>query len=963
MALLEPIRALAITFLLLESAVGARAGDPPAVEWLRGSGKDLQICLRGEVFDADGQPATGVKLTGSMNGTVSNIPLTPSVDGRQFKIWIPVNQPNWYSMWLKATSAKNDHVAYKTFGEYELRQAAIDGIKLTLQSPTRHVQVKVTHQGQPVSGAKVKAEIGFGADLQSTTNADGVARFDLLPRQELQHLTAWTDDHRIGGYSFDRSPPRDPNVDAHIVELSKCRDQKLRFVDDRGAPIPGINFAIQVATPPPNYNFIGSNDHSHMTTNAAGEAVYEWFPEWDKAHFYADIDRGTWVRDGNEPAIVDGVAIFKLKKGQARKHVAGRVTSTSTGAGGLFVTLYSFQGERARYSDVVSTFTDPDGSFALDVLPDETYCAYVSDSRWVGKVIDLIPYDSAADKLTSPELSITEGQEVEVLVTSGPKKQPFPNLTVSFRTNHDFTWREKGETKNGSVGPQWWATTNESGIATTRTLPGKLEVSVYTPRWRTEKTVDVVGDEPMKIQLHRNIDEKRIVTGRLVLDPRVSASLIGAVIKIGSVDSNYEDQQTVTCTKDGAFAFATFATTFGIIGTTQDGKAAGSAVVKDANAPIELRLHPTSDYLGQLLGKDNRPAVNHHVFAMLRLEGKKEPGSWFPKSFEAKRIDTTTDREGKFTLPGIPILTKVNVYTFAEGNSNNWDSLGPIYFEPGESRPRTISRLPKSSNARNNLPLAEQFKETLRDCALSGFRPMLIISGNGKGVSSFVNQNYTNWDLNKDIYSFMPIETPLDATSLEPTDATFLKERKWPLPQEGHVTAIALDDQGKELARLDTDIKRPNAAFEVADFLHHQAPATADAEAKWNAAFAEAKQTNRRVWVHLCQRTYSPSLHLARWLDDERELLNKDYVMLKIDNLRDQGAARVAERITRGELYGVYAIFDSNRKMLIDNKGPLGNIGYPGDIEGKKHLRKMLLATRQKLSDAEIDQLVNSVGN
>jgi hypothetical protein len=963
MALLQHFRALVIIFLFSANAVSAGAADPPAAEWLRGSGKDLQICLKGEVVDADGQPATGVKLAGSMNSTASKVQLAPSVDGHRFKIWIPANKPHWYSMWLKAASANNDHVAYKTLGEYELRQAAIDGIKLTLQAPTRHVSVKVIHKGRPVAGAKVKAEIRFGADLQSTTNADGVARFDLLPRQELQRLTAWTDDYQVGGYSFDRSPPRDPNVDAYIVELSNCRDQKLRFVDERETPVTGVKFELQIATAPPDYNFIGSNDHSRMTTDAAGEAVYQWFPDWDKAHLYADIDRGPWVRDGNEPKIVDGVAIFKLKKSKARKHVAGRVVSTSTGAGGFYVTLYSFQGEQARFSDVLSTFTDPDGSFALDVLPDATYCAYVSDSRWVGKIIDLIPCDSATDKLTSPELSVAEGQDVEVLVTSGPKKQPVPNLSVSFQTNHDFTWREKGETKNGTVGPQWWAMTNESGIATTRTLPGKLEISVYTPRWRTEKTVDIPSGEPMKIQLHRNIDEKRIVTGRLVLDAGVSASLTGAVIQIGSVDSNYEDEQTVTCTKDGAFAFATFATTFGIIGTTQDGKAAGSAVVKNAAAPIELRLHPTSDYLGQLLGKDSRPAANRHVFAMLRLEGKKEPGSWFPKSFEAKRIDATTDREGKFILRGIPILTKVNVYTFADGNSNNWDSLGPIYFEPGESRPRTISRLPKAANARNTLPLAERFKETLRDCALSDYRPLLIVAGDGKGVFSFVSQNYTNWDANKDIYSFIPIETPIDAKSLEPVDAAFLKERKWPLPQAGHVTAIALDDHGKELGRLDTDIKRPEAAGEVADFLHHQSPARADAEAKWNAAFAEAKQSNRRVWVRLCQRTYSPSLQLSRWLDDEHELLNKDYVMLKIDDLRDQNAARVAERITRGELYGVYAIFDPSGKMLIDNTGPLGNIGYPGDIEGKKHLRKMLLATRQKLSDAEIDQLVNSVGD
>ena len=70
----------------------------------------------------------------------------------------------------------------------------------------------------------------------------------------------------------------------------------------------------------------------------------------------------------------------------------------------------------------------------------------------------------------------------------------------------------------------------------------------------------------------------------------------------------------------------------------------------------------------------------------------------------------------------------------------------------------------------------------------------------------------------------------------------------------------------------------------------------------------------------------------------------------------------VVERITGGEPYGVYAIFDSSGKMLIDNTGPLGGIAYPGNIEGKKHLRKMLLATRQNLSDAEIEQLVGSVG-
>ena len=488
-----------------------------------------------------------------------------------------------------------------------------------------------------------------------------------------------------------------------------------------------------------------------------------------------------------------------------------------------------------------------------------------------------------------------------------------------------------------------------------------MEVSVYTPRWRTEKTVTVASGEPFKIQLHRKIDEKRIITGRLVLDPGVSASLIGAMIRIGSLDSDYEDLQTVTCTKDGAFAFATFASAIGIAASTQDGKAAATKVVNDLNSPIELRLRPTSDYLGQLLGEDNRPAANRRVFAALRLEGKKDPGSWFPTSFEPKRIETTTDSEGNFTLRSIPSQTKINTYAFTDVESNHTVSLGTIYFEPGESRPRTISRLPKTLEDRDSLPLAERFKETLRDCALSGFRPMLIVAGKGERVTKFVNRNYMNYRANKDIYSFMQISVPDNAESLEPTDAEFLKERKWPLPQEGHVVAYAFDDQGKELGHLDIDIRRPEAASEVADFIHHNAPAIDDAEAKWNAAFAEAKRFNRRVWVRICQRNYSPCFKLARWLDEQRGLLDKDYVLLKIDNVRDQNAARVVERVTHGEPYGVFAIFDSGGKMLIDSKGSLGNVGYLGDIEGKKQLRKMLLATRQNLSDAEVDELVNSV--
>jgi len=967
MPLSSQIHLIAVATLVLAARVPAvLAVEHQSVDWLRGSGKDLELRLRGEVFDADGKPATNIQVAGSMNATIRDQPLEPAIDGHRFELWIPVNQPHWYSIWLRVTSADSDRVAYKTFNEYQLRQAAIDGIKLTLESPTRQANIKVTDQGHPVAGAHVKADLVFGVELRSTTGPNGIATLALLPQQDLSILTAWTDDHRVGGFTFDRSPPRDPEADEHVIELSKCRDQKMRFVAENGSPVPAVSFELQIATPPPHYNYIGSTEHSRMTTDADGEAVCRWFPDWEKLHFYADINETDWIVE-REPTMVDGVAVFTLKKRKPRKQITGRVvsTGTTTGPGGFYVSLRSFQGEREHHSDLDSAFSDLDGTFSVSVLPDATYCAYVQDEKWVGKIIDVLPYESAVDKLTPPELTIAAGQPVEVIVTSGPRNVPVANLTVSFFREHDYSWQENGEKQNGVGGPQWWATTDESGRATTHTLPGEFRASVYTPRWRTEKTIDVVANKLAKIMLHREIDEKRTVSGRIVLDADAGGSLDDVEIHVASLDGNYEDEQSLKCKAHGLFSFDTFASEVGIFACTSDGKAAGSIITKDLAWRIKLPLLPTSEYHGQLLGNGDQPLVSHPVHAYIRLEGKKSKDQQFAKIFDVKRIDTKTDEQGNFTLQGVPCQMKVMLMADAIDGSDDSAYIGEIYLEPNESRPRTVSHLAKPAAAEIKVPLAERYRTTLRDCSLAGYRPMIIIADDSERASRFVNQNYASYETNNDVYPFMQIIVTGGKVPLEPADAAFLQKRNWSLPQAGHVFAYTIDADGKELGRQHIFVDESGAAEEVAKFIHQHAPAPQDATEKWTAAFDEAERTNRRVLARVSQRYCGPCFGMTRWLDDQRELLEKDYVMLKIDDVRDTNGKDVAERLVRGQHVGVpfFAILDASGTLLIDSNGPLGNVGNPSGIEGKKQLRKMLLETRQNLTDAELEHLVESAGS
>ncbi len=89
--------------------------------------------------------------------------------------------------------------------------------------------------------------------------------------------------------------------------------------------------------------------------------------------------------------------------------------------------------------------------------------AHVDDARWVGAMIDLVPYESATNIVHAPELSIAEGQPVEVIVTTGPNKRPLANLAVTFRREHEYSWLENGEKKHGIGSSDSWVTTDEIG--------------------------------------------------------------------------------------------------------------------------------------------------------------------------------------------------------------------------------------------------------------------------------------------------------------------------------------------------------------------------------------------------------------------------------------------------------------------------------------------------------------------
>jgi Thioredoxin-like len=940
------------------SQVGQTRPAKPA--WLEGAGNELRIKLGGAIRDETGAPAKGCKLTVTFRTQFTSTNLPVLIKGNLFQVWVPVGRPGWFYFDLAAASADGRRLARTGLNSFQLREAAIEGLELTVKPPERFLAVTVVEKSSPVRDAFVIAEVG-GATFTGKTNDKGVARFPLMNRDKLIRLTAWTDDFKIGGYHFNRKPPRDPAGSQFTIELEKCRSQLIRVVNDVAkTPIPNLDFVLIVGTGPSDYQYVGQTPGCEMRTNGKGEAGYRWFPDWKSHGSYIEFGDPRWVKAADQKTDHDAI-IFKLKRSQfdARKRVVGRVASTGTRPAGFFVEMWSFQGEEEHNCDVLYAFTDENGTFAADYLPGATYCICVNDARYVSNIIDLIPYDPASGK-SEPLLTISEGRPVEVAITAGRAKTPVAHESINLETPHEYSWLEKGSSHNGRGGRRWTVTTNEQGKARTFALPGeKLEGSIYTPDWRAQASADVNPDGVTRLEFHRAVAAARKISGRLLLPPNVAANLNEAVVELGSIDGETDERSNCKTNAKGEFTFESKASRIGVYARTKDRKAAGVARLGDLDRPLDVTLQPTNEFRGQLLGRDGRPAKKRAVHAAVNV-GKFDFSKLGQTNFVAATLDATTDEEGNYSFRGLPCNASINLSVTLDGPDRD-TRLDEVYLLPEETRPRMISRLGRPAR---KVSFAERYEGILRDCRLSTFGAMVILYRPDEGAKQFVTANFKSHETTIEVAAFMQIEAPLERESVSEISA-FARSKNWPLPEKGKVFALAMDPTGHELGRIEIELKDPAGPKRAAEFIRKHAPAPADAREKWEHAFALAQQSGRNVWVRISQRYCGPCFRLARWLDDQKTLLSQDYVFLKIDDWRDLHGAEVADRLTGHERQGIpfCAIFDPTGKMLITSESPLGNIGHPEGFEGKRHIRKMLLATRTRLTDPQIDEIVNSLSD
>jgi beta-lactamase regulating signal transducer with metallopeptidase domain len=207
----------------------------------------------------------------------------------------------------------------------------------------------------------------------------------------------------------------------------------------------------------------------------------------------------------------------------------------------------------------------------------------------------------------------------------------------------------------------------------------------------------------------------------------------------------------------------------------------------------------------------------------------------------------------------------------------------------------------------------------------------------------------------------------------ESTTRAFLDRYQVKAPPEGDVTLAALDIDGHLVGQTTGKqlfAENKPAAKPLTKWLLANAPKMPDAKRLYTAALAQARRENKCVLL-LETATGSASgycYRLSRYLEENKNLLEKDYVCLKID-VRYANASKVIELVRDydpNELYRMQGlslpwmvILDADGHPAASGTSPRGNIGLPDTAQETSYFAWMLRATAQRLTGDEITTLVS----
>ncbi len=942
-----------------------------------GESKVNTITICGSIVGADGEPRSNATVT------VAGLPEAPrwssDSEGR-FQIELPLTRAR--GAILLATSSDNMR-GYVVLPWQIDDDNPLPPQEIELKS-VRVIEVKVVdRQGDPTAGVKTSVVSGYKVMAQGETDSGGAVTVRVPEGMPLQFILADAGSRGVDYVAFRRpgTPASDPYQlsqdygEPIALELSPTRKLIVRAVDHDGKPVPDATVTPWYVRLPKKGEMANLGSLWLKTTDDKGVAAYDSIPTeherrlniWlHKAGFVAR-ERILFDPKSSEDELVATLLPLVSVRGRVVLPDGSPAAGITIRACGRGHEIDGFRG---------TTTTGEDGTFQIDVNPDE-YCLFAAgNEKWASPVVARIV--RLGQSVDAVELKLQRATRVFGRMTAGESTEPVADAYVQLYSkagNEYYKLPEDQRLPNPkdsrtAILPRivLGGKTDASGRFEFFTGPGDYYLIGQdvpdAPKFK------IVGEKEVEVNLRGKQVATGTITGRVVMHDNRDRG-VAEVRVFGYPEESSGRNLDATTDKDGRFEDRR-KTSVQIVGVFSEDHSLGTIARVERDAEdVLLILAPTTTLRGNLIDEaTDKPAATREVGVYVHI-GKK--GEAFQTGFRRKDM---TDEAGRFEITGLVpgrhyMLQLVNERD-REGNARSWQKVGEA--KPTEAgildlgvvlleKSRTVRTIEEQTTAAFAGDAVKRIEQKLADAKLGYQQVLLVVAGS---ESEPVKQLFgARYDFSQGTGEFRSAFADYTIVGVSPDRLDAVKDYELETPPtDGATFAILSPEQGL-IASVDFEEISEDGKLTrklLREFLTSRRAPLPDARKQYDAALAEALQSDKRVLVQVSGPGCPPCVLLSRYLDGKHDLVAKDYVYLKLDSRMPNGPELIAE-LRKGREGGIpwMVILVADGQELISGDSEEGNIGYPGSEVGSAHFEKMLRETRRRLTDDELSELLSEL--
>ncbi len=700
------VAALAVVFLTAGAAASTvrfeEAEQPPAVA----SSKPLdptKTRIEGVVVDEAGKPAGDV-LVRSWSLWGASPATRTGADGR---FVLDVDVQSWPPTSLLASNADGSLQAIERgAGLYLYSIDRIVKASLVLKA-ARSTVVRVTDlRGDPVADAAVEIDNDFAPWWQGRTDGNGEARFLIPADVKARTVFAFK-----SGMGFDSLEDEEfwPGLEAQFLSefdswpgieskrlpaevdlvLDGATTVKIQAVDSANRPMPGVTFVPSDFWKAGRRSCVslGRSQLARVTTDHEGVAVFDFIPKDQRRLVHFSVPSKTLC-------IADST---RFDPGKPRATLTMRVARTVPASGRVFkadgtpapaimvLAAGTDLTDRAYGYGFHATRTGADGSYHLDLYPDQLYLIGVHDDQWAARSRGgVLPREGST--IQGVDFHLTSGTLIKGRVTNATDHTPVAGRAVRLFEQGDGM-KHPSYYSGDAPFPRHDPTetlirrtrTDRDGRYAFRVGPGRFvppdKDSDFTPLIKVVEHAEYAPDLQIKLRREPDVDFNfEVQSGErgpfvvTVRGPGGNGALVPHAY-IAASESNPEGSLLLSPFEARADARGRLEARRTnaikhLFARSADGSLGGFGTVGPEDEAVTIVLDEATTIRGRMIAKDGSPApharLDCYLVGPLVVDGRgRRDESRAPSNRDCVQIVIRSDAQGRYALSGLPVGTRV----------------------------------------------------------------------------------------------------------------------------------------------------------------------------------------------------------------------------------------------------------------------------------------------------------------